>query len=152
MKRFLLSLAVLLAIALPAIADTITFNGGNFNASSNGDGNSLFGEAMQKGATFGEMSLNINSTGDTLFNTSTFGNIRENLFNERTGTEIELNANLSDFSFKNGVVTANVSGFEEGFVNGRFIEQKLNGTFSEQFSLGPAYGCCGSTSYNPTVG
>lgn len=153
MKRFLLSLAVLLAIALPAIADTITFNGGNYNVSLNGDENNLFGEdSWEKGPAFAEMNLNISSTGATLFNTSTYGYLRENLFNEQTGTEIVLNANLSDFSVKNGVVTANVSGFEWGFVNGRFIEQEFNGKFSEQFSLGPAYGCCGSTSYNPTVG
>jgi PEP-CTERM motif len=153
MKKSLLSLAVLLAIALPAVAETITFNGGNFNASLNGDGNYLFGEnSWQKGTTYSEMNLNINSTGASLFNTSTYGNLREDLFNERTGTNLEIFASLSDFSFKNGVVTANVFGFEFGSVNGLFIEQDFNGKFSQQFSLGAGYGCCGSTSYNPTVG
>jgi hypothetical protein len=46
----------------------------------------------------------------------------------------------------------NSAHYFSGFCGGAFIEQVFNGKFSEQFSLGPGYGCCGSTSYNPTVG
>jgi hypothetical protein len=144
MKKFFISLTAVLVFAMPALADSIAFNGGSgsFSATLQDSGvqSYVYGYNYQSSNNFyADMGFESYGDGNSNFSSLTSGFLYDNV--SRGNNWLYVYGSLSNgvFNSKTDVLTALFTGFEESDKNGVLSYVNFTGTFTEHIGVSSSF-------------